>query len=344
MKIRDLAKHLKVSPATVSRALNPALASLVAEPLRERIQTYAAKVHYRPNAVARNLARGRSQTLGVILYYVFNSPFFDDYLVNVQRGLYTVLSQFPSYGCKMMLLPNGKTLSDLDDQVIGSGVDGLLISTVSDHTGPHLQGMAYAAQKRWERPMVALNLSPKSSSAISTVSFSNKEGASLAALHLLRRGHRKIGVIALADGSPDLEQRSEGFRETLADHHCPLIAPYQVHGDSTVIGGYRATIELFKRPQTTSLTALFCMNDEMALGALRALKALGKRCPQDVALMGFDGLPTGEFTTPSLSTVRQPTFELAQAGTRLLIDQIEGRLKAPQHQVLPSQLLLRESA
>ena len=82
----------------------------------------------------------------------------------------------------------------------------------------------------------------------------------------------------------------------------------------------------------------------MAFGVMRALRSLGKRCPEDVAVMGFDGLLAGEYTTPRLTTAAQPFFEIAKAGTRLLLDLVEGRQKGPVHLMIPSQLILRDSA
>ena len=108
--------------------------------------------------------------------------------------------------------------------------------------------------------------------------------------------------------------------------------------------GYDATIQLFKRPRAEKLTAVFCTNDEMAFGVLRALRVLRKRCPENVAVMGFDGLMAGEQVEPSLSTVKQPFFQTAKEGTRLLINLIEGRQKQSVQLTLPSQLIVRNSA
>ena len=149
-------------------------------------------------------------------------------------------------------------------------------------------------ERRWHRPVVALHMEPRPGSRISTVSFSNEAGAYQAASYLLQRGHREIGLIALNESSPDFLQRFRGFQRALREHHAAFRRDRMVAGDSTVDGGYRSTIELFKRACNKKLSALFCMNDEMALGAQRALRALGKACPQDVALMGFDGLSIGE--------------------------------------------------
>ena len=141
-----------------------------------------------------------------------------------------------------------------------------------------------------------------------------------------------------------MAERVAAFKTALADHHLPYDAEFAAEGAYLTESGYDAAIQLFKRPKAKQLTAVFCTNDEMAFGALRALRVLRKRCPQDVAVMGFDGLTAGDQVDPPLSTVEQPFQEIAKIGTKLLFDLIEGKQKKPVQLTVPAQLLIRDSA
>jgi len=344
MKLREMAKHLGVAASTASRALNPAKAHLVAEPLRKTIQDYAKKIHYTPNTLAQNLAKGRSQTIGVIIYSAFGSLFFDDYLPKVQAGIYAALKNSPSFGCKIVLLPRGGSLTEIDQHVAGSGVDGILISTICDFTAGRLRNLASVVERRWRRPVVALNIDPLPRSRISTVSFNNEEAGYQAAVHLIRRRHRRVGLIYIDDGSPDIASRLKGFHRGFADHGLSIHVASKVEGDPTEDRSYQSTIEIFKHPENAVISAIFCANDQMAFGCIQALRTLGKDCPKDVAVMGFDGLTIGAFSFPTLTSVEQPSYEIARTGMALLLDLVEGRKKPPVHLTVPSKLILRDSA
>jgi len=344
MTISDLSKRLHVSTATVSRALNPRTANLVAEPLRRRIQALAEKEQFTPNETARHLVQGRTYTMGVVLYSAFGSIFFSDYLSKIQWGITAALDRNPGYGCKIIILPRGKDFSEIHSSIIGSGVDGLLISTISDFALKRFQDSTRSLENRWDRPIVALNIGELPDSRVSTVSFSNREAAGEAVRHLLQAGHEKIGLIYTQDGSPDVEERTAAYRSALSDHHRSYDPALTSQGAFTPESGYQAVLDLFKRPESAGITALFCTNDEMALGALKALRILKKRCPQDVAVMGFDGLAVGEEMFPRLSTIDQPFFEIAKQGMALLVDLIEGHRKSPVHLKVPSRLVIRDSA
>jgi LacI family transcriptional regulator len=344
MRLQDLSKKMRVSVATASRALNPDTAHLVAEPLRSKIQAYAQKMHYSPNQAARHLVSGRTHTIGVILYSAFKTLFFSEYLSSTQWGIAAGLETDPHFGCKVVILPRGKSLTEMDQHVIGSGVDGILISGLRDLKTQELEDMLRLAERKWPQPIVALNLEPAKRSRISTVSFSNVNAAYGAITHLIQNGRKRIGLIYNGDNAPDVQDRIQGFKKALEDHQLPWTPAATTTGNASPESGYQATLELFKNKENADLTAIFCTNDEMAFGAMRALRALGKRCPEDVAVMGFDGLMVGEYTTPRLSSVSQPFFEIAKTGTQLLLDLIEERRKGPAHLTVESRLIIRESA
>ncbi len=343
MRLQDIAKKLKVSSSTVSRALNPATEHLISLPIRQKIQRFAAQAGFVPNRTARELVTGRAHAIGVILSTSFHSLFFADNLAKVLSGVYAALEESAAYGCKLVVLPRGKPFAEADQHVLRTGIDGLLISSQCDFSAKDLHGLASQLQERWKRPVVALNLEPQAGSRVSIVSFDNRTAAYQAVAWLAQKGHRNIGLISADNGSADVYERLKGCAQAFKDHRLPWPPAWRSEGDFSPAGGYQAALPLFQG-RGPKPTALFCINDEMAIGAIRAVKALGLRCPQEVAVIGFDGLDAGEFLDPRLSTMRQPAEELARAGTKLLIDLIEGRQTAPVTLTLKAELVVRDSA
>jgi len=342
VKLVDIAQHLRLSISTVSRALNPTTAHLISEPVRLRIQMAAAKLGYVANHAARQLVHGKSYTVGVVLATAFDSLFFSDHLTKVLEGLYSVLRHEKRYGCKLVLLPREKSLSEMDRYAVSSQVDGLLIATQCDYSAEELYRVGEMLQIRSKRPVVALNLPAKERTRIRVVTYDNRESARMAVDHLLKQGRRHIGLIYADNNSEDARERVEGYKKAHADHGLPIEQVHLARGEFSIESGRQAALEILKRSRDCD--ALFCINDEMAIGALTAIQEIGKKCPGDVAVMGFDGIEAGIITTPKLSTIAQPTTEMARTAMRLLIDCIEGKKRLPKSITIPPKLILRDSA
>ncbi len=343
MTITEIAEKLKISHTTVSRALNPEKAHLISPPMRRRIQSYASRVRYVPNRTAQELVRGRSHTIGIILSTVFQSVFFQDYVAKTLAGIYGVLQENPGFGCKLIVLPRGASLAESDEHILRTGAGGLLVSSIGDFSADLFERLARRLASRGKEPVVGLNMDCKPGPGLSVVSFSNREAARQAVTHLIRKGHRRIGLIWAENGSADVRERIAGYDDALREHHLAADAGLRARGDFLTESGYQATLTLLKEGGPRP-SAIFCLNDEMAVGAIQALKALSLRCPQDVAVMGFDGLDLGRFIDPRLTTVRQPVQEIAEAGARLLLNHLEGKQPASTAIRLKADLVLRDSA
>jgi len=341
VKLTDIARRFGLSVSTISRALNPTTAHLISEPVRLNIQNLAAKMGYESNLRTRRSMDTRSYTLGVVLATAFHSLFFSDHLTRIFEGIYAVLQKEKRYGCKLVLLPRERSLSEIDRYILSSQVDGLLISTQCDYSVDELYRLAEHLQSVSKRPVVAMNLPLKKGSRISTVSYDNRDAARRAVMHLLKRGRRHIGLVYADNNAEDVRERIEGFKQALSAHGVPLRQKLMACGDFSTSGGHRATREILKRK--IPCDALFCVNDEMAIGALSAIRVSGKRCPEDIAVMGFDGLAVGEIVHPSLSTMAQPATEMAALATKLLIDRIEGKRRIASTTMLSAKLILRDS-
>lgn len=180
-------------------------------------------------------------------------------------------------------------------------------------------------------------------SNLSSVTSDDALAARMAIDHLMSLGHRKIAVVGGDQSVSDTTRlRYQGCVEAFRSHGIPFheTLDYQ-SARFSYADGYRAAKELLARNR--EFTALFAMSDVMAIGAIRALQEAGKRVPEDVSVMGFDGLPIGNFTVPKLATVCQSVEELAQRSLRLLMDNIQGRCQA-QHETVPVCLEWKESA
>jgi DNA-binding LacI/PurR family transcriptional regulator len=342
MTITEIAKALRISHSTVSRALNPEKSHLISEPVRLRIERYASKSRYVPNRPAQELVRGRSHTIGVILSTVFTSVFFSDYLAKVLSGIYAVIQQEGKYGCKLIVLPRETDLQSSDLHILRTGIDGLLVSSIGDFAQPAFARLSHQLASRGDRPVVVLGIEQRRSRGLGTVSFDNQEAARQGVRYLVQKGHKRIGLIWADNGSPDLVQRVEGYRKALGECGLPASEELIARGNLLSEGGFEAA-RLLLKPGKSRPTALFCINDEMAIGAIQAIQAAGLRCPEDLAVMGFDGLELGKLLAPSLTTLRQPVREMAEEATRHLIDLIEGKQKAKEIR-LAAELISRHSA
>lgn len=342
MTITEIAKTLKISHSTVSRALNPEKSHLISETLRRKIQQYAQKARYVPNRTAQELTRGRSHTIGVILSTVFSSVFFSDYLAKVLSGIYAAIQKESQYSCKLIVLPRTNDLQSTDVHILRTGIDGLLISSIGDFAQDAFASLSRQLASRWDRPVVVLGMENRTERGFGTVSFDNREAARQATHYLAQKGHTRIGLIWAENGSSDILQRIQGYKKALKELGLFMNENLRAQGNLLTESGFEAASRLLKNKKLRP-TALFCVNDEMAIGAIHAVQAAGLRCPEDVAVMGFDGLELGRLLVPSLTTIRQPVREMAEEAASHLIELIEEKKKAREIR-LAAELISRNSA
>jgi DNA-binding LacI/PurR family transcriptional regulator len=164
-------------------------------------------------------------------------------------------------------------------------------------------------------------------------------GARRATVHLLELGHRTVWHIAGPGGWPEAADRVRGWRSALESARAPI--PPLLEGDWSARSGHELGLRLVHHPD---VTAIFVANDQMALGALRALHEAGRRIPQDVSVVGFDDIPEAPYFTPPLTTVRQDFDEMGRRGLRLLLDTIERPGAPPAHHEVAPELIVRASS
>lgn len=322
VSMADVAARAGVSGQTVSRVVN---ASPRVDPAtRQRVERAMAELGYRPHRAARALRTGRTQTLGLLATTLAS--------VGNSRMLQAVAEAAASRGYALTVL----TLGDRGDvsaalaQFGEQGVDGVVVlneATAATESAAIPAGLHL---------VVVDALPDRVGGSVGIVQSDHRGGARAATMHLLALGHATVHHLAGPASSFAAAEREAGWRDALAD--AGVAVPPPLRGDWTSASGHRAVAG--RMPDAA--TALFAANDQMALGAMRALAEAGHRVPDDVSVVGFDDVADAADYRPPLTTVRQDFGELGERTVRALVAGIEG---APTSvDVVATRLVERESS
>jgi len=322
--IKDVARELGISVATVSRALTRP--ELLRRETRERVMTVVDRLGYRPNALARGLRRGK--TRAILLVVPTLSPFFLEIFAGAEEV--TTAAEFSLLlGCSH---GDAEREQACFDQVATGRADGIILLT-------GLVPAAYGPGKRPLPPMVTV-LERLPDRSLPVIRTDHHAGASEATRHLIELGHRRIAHIAGSRHAPSTARRLAGYRDALASSRLPAPPELLHQGDFSMQSGAAGMEQLLKLAEPP--TAVLCGNDEMAFGAILALHKVGLSVPGDLSIVGFDDQNMAAYYNPPLTTVHIPRHELGRRAALELIDQLEGRAVA--HEVvLPTRLIIRES-
>ncbi|MEV8220138.1 LacI family DNA-binding transcriptional regulator [Microbacterium sp. NPDC077391] len=313
-----VAQRAGVSGQTVSRVANGS--PRVDPETRARVERAMAELGYRPNRAARALRTGRSQTLGLVAQTLAT--------VGNSRMLQAVADAAASRGYALTVLTLGADadIADAFDRLRDQGVDGAIV--LNEATA-----LARDAASGGLR-LVVVDSPPDE--RFTVIGTDHASGARAATEHLLRAGHRAVHHLAGPVGSFASAERERGWRDALAA--AGIDPPEPVRGDWSAASGF----ESVARMPASGVTAIFAANDQMALGALRALAESGRRVPDDVAVMGFDDIADAADFQPPLTTVRQDFDALGEHAVGALVAWIEG--ERPADLLLPPALIGRASA
>jgi DNA-binding LacI/PurR family transcriptional regulator len=328
----EVARVAGVSRATVSRVVNGS--PKVSADVRRTVERAIDRLGYVPNRAARSLVTRRSDSIAVVITEpasrLFNDPFFP----RLVRGISAALSARDQQ--LVLLMPN----DDVDERrtvryLTAGHVDGVIL--VSLHGDDPLPEQLVASRI----PSVVLGR-PSRGVDVDYVDADNRDGGRRATAHLIQRGRRRIATIAGPNDMVAGIDRLAGYRDALADAELPVDDGLIATGDFTQAGGEAAMERLLKaRPD---LDAVFCASDLMAVAALGALQAAGRRVPEDVAVVGYDDSPIATTTRPALSSVRQPIEDMGREMVNLLSGSIEQNGRVPRHIVLATELIARASS
>lgn len=320
--IKDIARKAGVSHCTVSRALHHS--PLINPATAERIREIARRVGYVPNHVARSLVSRSTRTVGVVV-----TTIADPFIGEVVEGIESAANE---HGYSV-ILANSHCEPELEMKVVDGfsqrRVDGILVaaSRVGAMHGKRLAGTNV--------PIVLINNQHPGAFAYS-VGIDNLTSTRQLVRHLVDLGHRRIAYIGDRMGYQSDEERFSAYRSVLKTIDRELV----IRGDGKSEEGERAAGELLALPKPP--TAIFCYNDMTALGALRAASSRNLRVPEDVSIAGFDDLFVASYTTPPLTTVRQPKKEMGRRAMSILLELLAG--EQPESLItLPGELIVRGS-
>ena len=327
MSVKDVAARSGVSFQTTSKVLNGG--GSVSHVTRERILRVASDLGYVPNLQARSLVMQRTQTVGLIAGD-FSDP-------GLSRCLAGAEHEARRQGYSLMITsvePEGSGTEYALPSMMERRVDGILLAA------PQMEDDA-ALGHVLDHTLPTVSLHHISGATVATVGPDDEHAGHLATKHLLELGHRAIGVVGGVRGRRLTQSRLRGYRRALDESGIDFSPDLLVEGGDTVAGGLSALPHLLDR--RPDVTAIFCHHDLVAVGVLTALRKLHKRVPDDCSVVGCDDLNSSAYTSPPLTTVHVPFYEIGAEGMRLLLKMIAGGSTSSHGVALPVHLVTRMS-
>jgi LacI family transcriptional regulator len=337
VNLRMLAEHLELSQTTVSLVLNnsPSAKSIPVE-TRTRVMDAARELNYRPNYFARSLRQSRSMSVGVLA-----PDLSEGYFTRVMSGVVQELTNASYFYFTACHDWKKELIDQYPRLLVERAVDGfLLLNTPADHI---------------DVPVPVVAISAHSAAAnVTNIVLDHHLAVQQALTHLYQLGHRRIAILRGPRAIPDSEFRWEAIQSVAKELGLKLdpalVVRIDAVGWSMKTGQHPMAPEIGFKPvqalleRTRDFTAIFCFNDIASIGAIRALKDAGLSVPADVSVIGFDDILSAAYSTPSLTTVRQPLFEMGQRGAQILLERIGDRTREfPGEIVMAPELIVRES-
>ena len=327
VSLKTLAEYLGLSPATISLVVNNAPgAKSIGAKTRQRVLAAAKKFNYKPNFLARSLRTRQSFTVGVVVpemsegYFPLVMSGVEQYLLH-SGYLYFVVS----HQCKPDLLAGYPQL------LTERAVDGFILVNTDLKTPVEVPVVSISGHKKMR--------------GVSNINLDHDLAAKLALEHLYSLGHRNIAFMKAPPNVLDSEFRWEGIQQLAADVGIsmrPELCFQVMDAGWTPEIGYQSVRDLLAVRR--DFTAIFCFNDKAAIGAVRAIVDAGLRCPEDISVIGFDDIATSNFTTPRLTTIRQPLQRMGEVAAQLLLKRIQHPKESyPDTIMFEPELMVRES-
>jgi len=332
LTIHDIAKKLNISASTVSRALshNPSISKATTE----KVNAFAVEGGYRPNWIASNLRKRKTNSIGIVVPQI-NRNFFSCFISGVEK-----IASRKNYN---VIISQSNNLLEKEKKIVYSlfsnQVDGLIVSL-------SMQTNEFSHFKLFKENNIPLIFFDRIAPSIDTdkIVVDDFEAGYKATKHLIDQGYKRIAHIAGPTVLEIYSLRKDGYIKALKDNHLPVKKEYiltshllRKDGENSI----KQFLELKTPPD-----AIFCGNDTSALGLIMYLKKMGIRIPENIGIVGFSDEPFSELITPTLSTLRQPAFEMGEKAAGLLIERIEKNENPSDFKtiVMPTKLIIRESS
>lgn len=326
--IRDVARRAGVSVSTVSRVLNDTCP--VHDDKRRLVVEAAQTLGYTPNPAARSLLNKKTGGLGVLLPFV-GAEFFSEFLTGLDHAA-------QEHGFFLVVSTSHRHVDEFNAalQAMDKRVDGLIIMA------PELRPQDVESILKTAGPIVFVNTYIEQQ-PFDVINFDNYGGAYALTRHLLELGHRRIAFIKGPPNARDAQERTRGYRTAMAEAGLTDTAALEFQGEFTPEAGYEATQAILRIPSPP--TAIVAANDYCAMGAMQALHEARIAVPDEMAVAGFDGIVSSQYTLPPLTSVRAPMREIGARAISRLLDRLRsnGTDEAPQQVVVPVELVVRTS-
>jgi len=323
---RDVARFAGVSQTTVSRVLSNS--PKVKPETRDRVMRALAETGYSRNAVARAMRTRRTGTIGVVVTRITN-PFYPEFIQVLSQHLDRLELRMTLWDAE------GPGESNAVEAIRQGIVDGVIFTTALQDSA----ALREALQRR--APVVLVNRTVQGLQCDQVTSENHRAGHMIAD-YLLRAGHRRIGLLAGPPEASTASEREAGFRGRLAESGLLLHPEFIRVGDFTHEHGHESVRAWFGTG-SRGPTAVFCVNDLIALGALDGARARGVRVPEDLWVVGHDDIQMSSWEAFDLTTVRQPIGDMVETALRMLLARIERPDKVPEFCRFPSELVVRGS-
>lgn len=328
VNIKDIAKVAGVGVSTVSRVLNNQ--PDVKEETKKRVLQIIEELNYVPNNSARNLKRTKTNHIGIFVIGDF-STFFSEVIESLEKILssnrYSVMLHFH------------QGMESTIEAAIQFALEKKLVGLI--FLGGHLKKSEEGYLKQLKIPVIFASTVIEDGvdlELFSSVTIDNYKAAYEGVAYLLKNGHRRIGMISAGYGDDSVaEARFMAYRDALNDYKVTYDEKLVSGGNYTMASGYKAMEELL--PQ--KVTAVFAIADTMAIGAMKAITDHGLKVPEDISVLGFDGLELGKFMTPSLTSIEQPTRYMGDQAGQILLELM--REEIPQHIVLETKFVVGQT-
>jgi LacI family transcriptional regulator, purine nucleotide synthesis repressor len=324
--IKEIAKMAKVSHTTVSRALNNS--PFINQETKDRILEIAKRLNYVPNFNAKSLVLQKSHNIGLFFSTISkgtSSSFFHETIIgvnNILKNRYNLLVQGIDDYSDYLSLDNSR-------------FDGIIIMSQMDSDNAFIYKVVEKSI-----PLVILNRESNIDSAVNILA-AEKEGAYSALKYLVQNGHKDIAILEGKEGFISTVNRKDGYLQALIENKIEIRQEYMVGGNYDIESGYQGMRKLLSLPNVP--TAVFCSNDNMAVGAAKAVHESGLKVPENISIIGFDNSEFCKYVTPALTTVKKPIREMSTEGAGRLMDMLEGNEVKGERIYISTELVIRES-
>ena len=325
ISLKELARHLKVDPSTVSVVLNDVPGRSISQATRARIREAAEELGYRPSLLARSLRQQKTQTVGVLLPLVG-----EEYHAQVLGG---VASELESHGYSYLIAQHrhdARRVTEYTQMLVSRGAEGFIAIDTHLEESPHVPVIAVAGHKKLED--------------VTNIVLDHDRAGTLTLQHLYELGHRRVAVIKGQPSSSDTETRWKATSDAARSLGVEIPKRLVVQLDQDVTSPELA-YDLVRKllAKQANFTAIVCFNDVAALGAIRAVSDAGLQVPDDISVVGFDDIRVALYAKPSITTVHQPLHEMGELAARALLECLRtGKTSQPEIAVRP-ELVVRES-